>query len=110
MASNEPDPDADPDPMELENFWRSQIEHSSLTRLPGPDPDDLNAALSDEAKAILHADAATCRRMMDARRISYPTGMQPRQFTAGLVSATGRFVWPDVPGSRTTNKGGHAKA
>ena len=112
MAQDQLDSDAEPDAMEAAvTIWRSQLleRTASLTQLPSPDPGVLNAPLSDEAKTMLHRDAATCRRMMDALRIGYPSNLLPRQFTAGLISATGRFVYPDGPRHRPNPKAGQPR-
>ena len=100
MSPDEPESDAEPVSTEVEPRVSETDERLSLTRLPAPDPNARNAPLSVAALAMLHADAATGVRMLVALGIKYPKAMQPRQYTAGLVSWTGRFVYPTQPDFR----------
>ena len=85
-----------------------------LTRLCPVDPSNPNQDLSDGDKKTAHSDASLCIRMMVALDIDVPLVKATRLYSAGLVSMSGRYVYPIDDGySRPNAKAGqphHANA
>ena len=79
---------------ETEADGEQSPQRAKLTVLPAPSADSLHPSFTDDEKSMLHSDAAACVKMMGVLGIRIPKLQQARQYTAGLVSWTGRFIYP----------------